>query len=338
VLRRSTTKGWMHKPVAKLGNESKMSRQARKLEKTRIEALSSITGDRMRVELMAQRPRTDDDKLDAALLKTVLDRLTEIEAKAKDATTEDELSALEEDGELQGLFAAYFCPANQISAEGHIEIDNIEGWGVPKTAPKKLRELFSKKLQNASENPHEGREALYSIFAEGDSWKDFIDDYEGTMGTYMFWLFIISVCMLLLAITALYFAPKLYFLIFPALLLAGASGSCISVMGKMPALDASLSGELNAYSRRVLARIGVGLAASLIGSGLLGWGVLPISIQNQTFSEALNVSSASLTNGAAVVKALIVLTVPMLLGFSERALTSFENRILGELHSSAKKR
>jgi hypothetical protein len=215
-----------------------MSRQARKLEKTRIEALSSITGDRMRVELMAQRPRMDVDMLDTALLQTVLAKFTELEAKAKNAATEDELSDLEDDGELQGLFAAYFCPANEINAEGHIAIDNIEGWGVPKTAPKKLRELFSKKLQNASESPHEGRGALYSIYAEGDSWKDFIDDYEDTMGTYMFWLFIISVGMLLLAISALYFAPKFPFLIFLALLLAGATGSCISVMGKMPALDA----------------------------------------------------------------------------------------------------
>lgn len=41
-----------------------MKRKDRKLEKSRAEALSSITGDRMRVELMASRPRTEDDKLD----------------------------------------------------------------------------------------------------------------------------------------------------------------------------------------------------------------------------------------------------------------------------------
>lgn len=313
-------------------------KKERKLEKARTESLSSITGDRVRVELMAQRPRLEDDNLDTALLQTVLAKFTELEAKAKNATTKDELSDLEDDGELQGLFAAYFCPANEINAEGHIAIDNIEGWGVPKTAPKKLRELFSKKLQNASENPHDGRGALYSIYAEADSWKDFIDDYEDTMGTYMFWLFIISVGMLLLAIVALYFVPKVAFLVFVAVLLAGATGSCISVMSKTPPLDASLSGELDAYRRRVLARIGVGIIASLIGSGLLGWGVLPISIQNQTFSDALNVSSTPTSTSATIVKALIILTVPMLLGFSERALTSFENRILGELHSSAKRR
>ena len=79
----------------------KKTRKERKLERCRTEALSSITGDRMRVELMVQHPRNLDDKLDTALLQTVLERLAEIESKAKNATTEDELTDLLEDGELQ---------------------------------------------------------------------------------------------------------------------------------------------------------------------------------------------------------------------------------------------
>ena len=38
-------------------------RKTRKLEKRRVEVLSSITGDRLRVELMAQRPRLENDPL-----------------------------------------------------------------------------------------------------------------------------------------------------------------------------------------------------------------------------------------------------------------------------------
>jgi hypothetical protein len=312
-----------------------MARQTRKLEIARTKALSSITGDRMRVVLMAQRPRNEDakDTLDNALLKTVLDRLTEIESKAKNAATEEELNDLLEDGELQGLFAAYFCPINEIHDEGILAIDTIEGWGIPKSSPNRLRDLFSDKLKNASNDPHSARGALHSIYAEMDAWGDFIDEYEDTMDRYMRWLFSITIGILLLAIAALYFAPKFPFLVFASLLLAGATGSTISVMAKMPALDASLSGELDAYRRRVLTRIGVGITASIIGCGLLGWGIFPISIQNQTFSDALNVCSLTPTPCAAIVKALVVLTVPMLLGFSERALTSFENRVLGELHS-----
>ena len=271
------------------------------------------------------------------MLQVVLERLAEIESKAKNATTKDELDDLEDDGELQGLFAAYFCPINEIYDAGILAIDTLEGWGIPKSSPKRLRELFDDKLKNASTDPHSARGALHSIYAEMGLWRDFIDDYEDTMEPYMNWLFRCSVGMLLLSIAALYFAPKFPFLVFAALLLAGATGSCISVMGKMPALDASLSGELDAYSRRVFTRIGVGLIASLIGCGLLGWGVLPISIEKVTFSEALNVCTSS-SSCEAIVKALIVIIVPMLLGFSERALTTLESRFMGELRSPAKKR
>lgn len=312
-------------------------RKAWKLEKRRVEVLSSITGDRLRVELMAQRPRLANDPLSADLLNTVLQRFAEIATSAKAATLEDDLEDFEDDAENLGLFAAYFCPANQINDEGSIQIDNIEGWGVSKTAGKRLRDLFSKRLQDGPKNPQDGRGALYSIYAEADAWGDFIEDYEDMMGSYMTRLSWTSLLSLVASIAAMYFAPRFPFLIVLALLLAGATGSCISVMAKRPPRDATLSGELDAYGKRVLTRIGVGVAASLIGCGFLGWGVLPISIQNQTFAGALDVCASS-SSCAAAIKALLVLAVAMLLGFSERALTSFESRILGELHSSRKKR
>jgi hypothetical protein len=90
------------------------------------------------------------------------------------------------------------------------------------------------------------------------------------------------------------------------LLCAGAAGSCVSVMAKMPALDVSLSGELDAYGRRILSRIGVGVVASLIGSASLAW--LPLSVQNQTFADGLNACATSSAPGN---KTLIVLGVTL---------------------------
>lgn len=68
----------------------------------------------------------------------------------------------------------------------------------------------------------------------------------------------------------------------------------------------------------------MGVVASVIGSASLAW--LPVSVQNQTFADALNpCATSSVTDN----KTLIVLGVTMLLGFSERTLTSFEQRIFG---------
>jgi len=113
------------------------------------------------------------------------------------------------------------------------------------------------------------------------------------------------------------------------ILSAGAAGSCVSVMAKMPLLDVSLSGELDSYERRILSRVGVGVIASLIGCGLLGWGLISFSIQGQTFANILDACSGTSTTSCTGLNALIVLAVPMLFGFSERALTSFERKVFG---------
>lgn len=313
-------------------------RKTWKLEKHRIESLSSIVGDRLRVELMALRPRNEGDPLDSVLYEKVLKRFAEIEANAKATNLEDELTDFQDDGELLGLFAAYFCPVHEIQDKAVLAIDTIEGWGIPKSSPRKLRDLFSTKLKNAEGNPSDARGALHSIYSEMDAWRDFIDDYEDSMRGYRFWLFLVTLASIVSAVASLSLAAHFPLLVFAGLLLAGVAGSSVSVMAKMPALDASLSGELDAYNRRVFTRIGVGVVASLIGCGLMAWGVLPISMQGQTFTDLLNACVSASSPERASMQILVVLAVAMLLGFSERTLISFERRIFGEVSIQRRKR
>ena len=97
----------------------------------------------------------------------------------------------------------------------------------------------------------------------------------------------------------------------------------------MPLLRVVLSGELETYERLVLSRVSVGIVASLIGSGLLGWGIITIAIGNQSFQDMVNSCSTG-SAPCATLKMLVLLSVPMLFGFSERALTSFEKQFLGQ--------
>ena len=298
-----------------------------RLENRRIKALSEITGERLAVELMAQRPRSADDTIDAALLDKVLKRITEIEASAKQAAHIDDLEDLSDDAELQGQFRAYLCPVIEIDHEAELVFGLLDEWRVPEKVIKNLRDLLGKKLKNP-DDPQAARSALRTLFEESDSWADYTDDYEDTMLRYTWWLFGATIILLLLAVFAFRFAFWFSPLLFFGLLCAGAVGSCVSVMAKMPALNIALSAELDAYGRRVLTRIGIGVVASLIGCAGLAW--FPISIQNQTFADALNacVTSPATCTG---VKGLLLLGVPMLLGFSERTLTSFEHRVFGSL-------
>jgi hypothetical protein len=306
-----------------------------KLEKRRVEALSEIIGSRLRVEMMAQRPRRADDALNSALLESVLKKLREIEENAKQATNADDLDDFTDDAELQEQFSSYLCPASEIQDEGNLTIDLIEVWGVPKAEIKKLRESFGKKLENAETDPGMARGALYHLFQERDAWDDYKDDYEDVMQGYTWKLFVATIALPFGAVLAFHFASRFSPLIVFGLLFAGGAGSCASVMAKMPALDVSLHGELDAYRRRVFSRIGIGAVASLIACALLAWGLFPISIQNQTLADGLNSCSTS-SAACTGITTLILLGVPMLLGFSERTLTSFERRFFGSSNKSLK--
>jgi hypothetical protein len=275
---------------------------------------------------MAQRPRRADDVIDSALLEQVLKRITEIEANAKNAAYIDDLDDLTDDAEAQGQFRGYLCPVTEIQDEGELVLDLIEEWGVPETKIKKLRNLLGNKLEKADINPEAARSALRALFQERDSWADYTDDYQDEMRKYTRWMFGLTIILPLLAILAFHYACLFQPLLFVGLLCAGVAGSCVSVMAKMPALDVSLSAELDAYGRRILTRIGIGVVASLIGSAFLGW--FPVAVQNQTFADALNACAISPATRT-VIKTLLLLAVPMLLAFSERTLTSVEQRVFG---------
>jgi hypothetical protein len=202
----------------------------------------------------------------------------------------------------------------------------MEEWSIPKTIIDGLRNTLGKQLNDRATS----RSALRAIFTENNSWANYTDDYEDTMSKYNLWL-VIATGILLVAVSLLFrfrlkWSPFLFLII---LLFAGAAGSCISVIRKMPLFDVSLSGELEAYGRRILSRVATGTVASLVGCALLSWGVLPISLQGQTFSDVITACTAEDASSRTITKTLIFLGVAILFGFSERTLTSLEQKMLG---------
>jgi hypothetical protein len=299
-----------------------------KVEKRRVRALSVIEGEQLVVEEMAQRPRRDDDPFNNQdLFNKVIHNLEEIHASAKAESSYHRLGDLMDDAEIQGQFRGYFCPAGDIVREGELVTDVLKEWGVPKSI---ITDLGNGVGADLKKTPAEGRSALHFLFGERDSWADYTNDYEDTMQTITRWLFGITVLLTAGCALCFHWAPHFRPLLVFGLLSAGIAGSCVSIMRRMPELEVSLSKELEAYGRRILSRIGVGIAASMVGSALLGWGVLPLSFQGQTFTQALSACVAPGSSPFTSVDMLILVGVPMLLGFSELALTSFEKRLFGE--------
>jgi len=305
-----------------------------KLDKRREKTLAAIREQRSLIEAMAQRPRPPEDTFDLKFLEERLQHLSEIEKSAGQATHTDHLDDLISFAEQQGQLRAYICPATEIEREAVLVIDLLEEWAVPKTVIRKLFKLHVEPLKKQVETKLQDAQAtLRSLFQEKDSWAEYTEDYEDTMLFHTRRLFAATIILLFLAIGCLCYAFCWAPLLILGLLFSGAVGSCVSVLAKMPLFDVRLSAELEAYGRRILVRTAVGVCASLIGCALLGWGVLPVSLQNQTFTDAMN---SSLAAPAVGIKTLILLGVPMLLGFSERALASFEQRVFGNTKAVAK--
>jgi hypothetical protein len=312
----------------------KLEKQNWKLAERRTEVLSQFAERRHAVLQMAQRPRHAGDTLNARLLRRVLRGLAAIEASVRQAATTEAINELDDAADQQETLMAYLCPQEEIRIEGHLAIELMEWWGVPKSETNKLRELLMEQLDKANGNPDGARSALHALFRERDDWDEYRNDYEDEMRGNARCLFWATMVLPPIAVIAFYFAYHFPPLLIGGLLLAGVAGSCVSVARKLPALEVSLSEKLDSYDRRIWSRISVGTAASLIGCGLLAAGIVSITIHGQTFADLLdacsNHCSIALPTSCTALRIVILLAVPMLFGFSERALTSFEGRVFGK--------
>jgi|HubBroStandDraft_1064217.scaffolds.fasta_scaffold17275_3 hypothetical protein len=307
------------------------------LNKCRREALSSITGERLFVERMAQRQRPADEGFDDKLRADVLKKLDEIYAAAQQTNDIDELDDLTGDAELQGLFAAYLCPVAEITIEGDLVLDQIDGWGIPKSSTETARKLWQEASQSLKTSPdqkvqiQEARGALYALFAERDAWQDYLDDHEEKTHRTMWILFVVVIASLIAAVFAVYYAYFVSPLLIFGVLAAGAAGSCASVMSKMPTLENRLSRKPDSYAGGVLARIATGLIGTVIGCALLAW--VPLSIGDKSFGtlvSACTTGPSTTANPCSTLTMLILIGIATLLGFSERTLPFFEQRMFGK--------
>lgn len=317
--------------------ERKLEKKEQKLEKFRSKTLLIITGFRSRVEEMAHRPRDGSDPLNSELLESVRKHLTDIEDAARLATSRSALRDLEESAGEQETFRAYLCPRGEVRIEGNLVIALLEWWGIPKSETESLRGLLVKELDRVDDDIERARCALHALYKESDEWAEYRDDYEEEMQKFAGRLFCAAISLPILSIFAIHYAFLYSPLLVCGLLCAGVAGGCVSVLTKLPALEEIRSEKIDSYARRIWSRISAGAIASLIGCGLLGWGLIPISVQGRTFADVLNstvAGSPSTHVPNIALTTLILLAVTMLFGFSERALTSFERGFLSNSRKS----
>jgi hypothetical protein len=299
-------------------------RHSDKLDSDRRETLSEIHDERSSFEAMVQRARAAGAAPLDGFAENVLAKFDKITETAQSSQSIDEINSAGDDADQQGQLRAYLCPIDEIEDEGRMLIDTMDEWNVPTAVIQKLRDTFLPKLKDAQKSEASARSALRAIYEEHDSWSRYTTYYEDEMRRFTRILTIVIAVSIGLAIVCFHFTN----FVIVGLVCTGVAGSCISVISKMPLVRVALSGELESYERRILSRISLGTAASIVGSGMLGWGLITVSVGKQTFDEAVS----SCTTGAAPcspLRMLILLAVPIIFGFSERALTTFESHFFG---------
>jgi hypothetical protein len=300
---------------------------------------------------------------DSSLAKAVMDDFGEIEKSVLNAAGEELDTLISRSQDLKNM-RAYLLPRHEIEAQGKYVIAELREWSVPQSVLKSIEDDFLNALQKGDLNA--ARAALYNIFDSSDYWNMYIDWFTGFMR------YIASILMgLMLLSLAGAFICILHGFATPGFILAGACGALVSVISKLPPLVPY--GETAGYIVRIIGRVAVGIAACVIGYGLLASGILTVGLPDKsTLADLINGNTvesragmsgnlqkanvvaapapAQNTNlastadsskncpqpGGTTRDALILIAIAMLFGFSERSLSSFENKIFPGSEESKK--
>lgn len=316
------------------------------LKEARDEALTTVEDHRANFEDAMQRAEATGSttRLNVDTVRQGFEHLKTAIATAG----VDDLETLTDSAERLERLRAYVYPGDEVAIEGRSALADLEQWGIPAPIVGALRRDVEKLLTDSNVNVARG--ALRSLFGAYDYWAWYVDWYAGFMERVAWWLLGLEAVALVLALSRLLYGDVIL-----GVILASVCGALGSVISKMPPMMADA--ESDAYVRRIVMRVGTGVIAGVIGGGLLASGIVTVSlpggsptlkdIVEQCGKDVRDAQPGAATPAvlakagtglpAAVARPrcstsafLLLLAIGLLLGFSERALTSFEDRIFPE--------
>jgi len=291
------------------------------LESKKEDALAEIHEDKALFEESVMSANAASTTYNQALVSDILARFTQLETELRQAKTQTQIQKLVLQADSLAGQRAYVCPPNEIEIRGQAALNAMESWGVPNATLESLKKDIVPRLSDLT-NLNATRGALSALIAECDSWSRYIDEYDEDMQNLAYWLSFLIGATLLGAI----FLISSGFVVF-GLLLAGTCGAFVSVISKMPTLDVS-GGNAAPYLRGVWRRVCMGLAASVIGSGFIVSGIITIDLPHVgTLPNIIEACAQIKVAGCKTGHQLVLVAIAMLFGFSERALTSFEEKV-----------
>lgn len=246
------------------------------------------------------------------------------------ASQEDDLAALEDRPDKLENQTAYVLPVSHLAENAQVIFDELVSWEVP---PKSIRQVkeFVEKLKDPKVPDADKRNLYWWILSEYDYRSDYV---EWVNSKFLILKIISSVAAIgSLAASLILLNSRL---LLPGFLLAGVSGASLSVLLKFP--NIMDYGEYMKTMLDIFSRFTTGLIASVIGLGFLASGIINLSF---TFDGELESMATVIRDFDIAEKpilwSLVLLSLGIIFGFSERLFSSFESTILGRLLSKEDK-
>lgn len=315
---------------------------------SKAEAVTKVRGSRASFEEVVVRATAAGADLPTALIDIVRKRFDALEqeiANLDDKEIKDgeaRMNVLVDRAEDLERLRAYVMPREELLIEGQSRLSDMNNWAVPQTVIDQLNREVVPQLRGM--NVVEARGALRSLYEVYDYWDWWVEEHARSMQL---------AAKVMLGLLVAFVTGSVFLLhdghVYSGIFCAGTAGALLSVLAKLPPVLSS--GAANAYFYRIVGRVSIGIAASMIGMGLLASDLLSLQLPDHgSIAKMLDgkdllcgtIDSTPAAPGAAALPStcapndhrfsrravLLLMAIAMLFGFSERALSTFENKIL----------
>jgi hypothetical protein len=241
-------------------------------------------------------------------------RFAALEEEIK-ATTDDEVLAnlVERAEELERL-RAYIYPQHEIALQAATMLADMRDWGVPAEILGVIQRELIPAMKGSEINTQ--RAALHKLFDFYDAWEHHVTQYGSSVERQAGILLVGLLAAIIGGIVAVWYGYGMF-----GFIAGGLIGTLCSVLSKLPPMLGW--GRWVAAAPRMYGRIGLGLAGTLAGGGLLATGAVSIIKSQQDFAKLLSTEYTASTG-----EALYLVAIGIVLGFTERMLASLAGAIV----------
>lgn len=227
---------------------------------------------------------------------------------------------------------AFLYPENELDAEATAKREEVLSWNVTREQVAPIEHSLSV-IKNEKTPEAEKRAHLLKVYEDYDYLEDYVDWIN--RNSLIAGILLASTTIVGLALSFLFLT--FFKQMFLGILMAGVSGATLSILMKLPQRPTQY-GKIKMFVLKALSRFATGVLATVVGYGFLAANVLTIN-----FNLANNTRSVSDLlkdwdwSKSTISDVLLLISIGVILGFTERFFTRIASSFLPEKEPSAKK-